>query len=183
MLDFARPIRFEFSRVNLNALCTDAITAATAEADNDGPSVRTTLDPELDGLITDGERLRLTLVNILTNARHSVLERRRQEGNGTLPPGPAYTRNAEIELRTEAVSDSVVAIRIRDRGLGIAADDLSKVFDPYFTTKRTGSGLGLAIAKNVVDGLGGTITVNSQGGEGPEMRIELPRQTSAAGAT
>ena len=77
----------------------------------------------------------------------------------------------------------MVAIRIRDRGLGIASDDLSKVFDPYFTTKRTGSGLGLAIAKNVVDGLGGTITVNSQVGEGTEMRIELPRQTSAAGTT
>ena len=183
VLDFARPIRLEFSRVNLNALCTDAVTAATAEADGDGLSVRTTLDPELDGLVTDGERLRLTLVNILTNARHSVLERRRQEGHDTPPPGPPHTRNAEIELTTEAVGDSVVAIRVRDRGLGIASDDLSKVFDPYFTTKRTGSGLGLAIAKNVVDGLGGTITVNSQVGKGTEMRIELPRQTSEAGAT
>ena len=134
-------------------------------------------------MVTDGERLRLTLVNILTNARHSVLERRRQEGHGTPPPGPAHARNTEIELTTEAVGDTMVAIRIRDRGLGITSDDLSKVFDPYFTTKRTGSGLGLAIAKNVVDGLGGTITVNSQVGKGTEMRIELPRQTSSAGAT
>ena len=91
---------------------------------------------------------------------------------------PAHGRepNAEIEFSTKAVGDERVAIGIRDQGLGIAADDLSKVFDPYFTTKRTGSGLGLAIAKNVVEGLGGTITVESRVGQGTEMRIELPRE-------
>jgi signal transduction histidine kinase len=48
------------------------------------------------------------------------------------------------------------------------------VFDPYFTTKRTGSGLGLAIAKNIVDGMGGTISLESRAGSGTEIRIDLP---------
>ena len=176
VLDFARPIRFEWSRIDLNTLCTDAVTAATADAGDDEPAVRMALDPGLDGLVTDSERLRLTLINVLTNARHAVLERRRREGDGTSPPGSRREPNAEIELSTKAVGDERVAIGIRDQGLGIAADDLSKVFDPYFTTKRTGSGLGLAIAKNVVEGLGGTITVESRVGQGTEMRIELPRE-------
>jgi two-component system nitrogen regulation sensor histidine kinase NtrY len=48
------------------------------------------------------------------------------------------------------------------------------VFDPYFTTKRGGTGLGLAIAKNIVEGLGGTIEVNSTPGAGTAIRITLP---------
>jgi signal transduction histidine kinase len=48
------------------------------------------------------------------------------------------------------------------------------VFDPYFTTKRGGTGLGLAIAKNIVEGLGGTIAVASTPGRGTEIRIDLP---------
>ncbi len=50
-----------------------------------------------------------------------------------------------------------VAIEVRDRGIGIAAEDLPRVFDPYFTTRRTGTGLGLAISRHIIEGLGGTI--------------------------
>ena len=57
--------------------------------------------------------------------------------------------------------------------MGIAGEDLGRVFDPYFTTRRTGTGLGLAISKNIVEGLGGTIGVSSRPGQGTEVRIEL----------
>ena len=63
--------------------------------------------------------------------------------------------------------------RSRDRGVGIAPDDLPRIFDPYFTTRRAGTGLGLPIAKNIIDGLGGTITVASTPGTGTSIRIEL----------
>ncbi len=53
-------------------------------------------------------------------------------------------------------------------------EDLPRVFDPYFTTRRTGSGLGLAIAKNIIEGMGGTISLDSRPGDGTEIRIELP---------
>lgn len=173
VLDFARPIQFELSRVDLNALCADAVAAVAANKET--PDITTVFDPALDGLVTDGERLRLTLVNILTNAGHSVLERRQRDGDSSSQEtcnGP----DSDIELTTEAVSNVAIAIRIRDRGIGIAADDLSRIFDPYFTTRRTGSGLGLALAKNVINGLGGTITVSRGMDEGTEMRIELPQR-------
>ena len=60
------------------------------------------------------------------------------------------------------------------RGIGIAAEDLTHIFDPYFTTRRAGTGLGLPIAKNIIEGLGGTITASSQLGAGTEIRIDLP---------
>jgi two-component system, NtrC family, sensor histidine kinase HydH len=49
------------------------------------------------------------------------------------------------------------------------------VFDPYFTTKRGGTGLGLPITKNIVEGLGGTISVSSAPGRGTEIQLDLPR--------
>lgn len=167
VLDFARPIRFEFGPVDVNALCADAVAAATA--DGEWPFIRTALDRAVDGLVTDGERLRLTLVNILTNARQSIRERKlSQEGDAP---------EAFVDLRTWAQDGSIV-ISVRDSGIGIASEDLPRVFDPYFTTKRTGSGLGLAIAKNIIDGLGGTIRITSEVGDGAEMRIELPPRPS-----
>ena len=169
VLDFARPIRFELEPVDLNGLCADAVAAATA--DGEWPFIRTTLDPAVDGLVTDGERLRLTLVNILTNARQSIRERQNQ---GAGAGGSTETPEMFVDLGTSAHDGSIV-ISVRDSGIGIASEDLPRVFDPYFTTKRTGSGLGLAIAKNIIDGLGGAISVRSEVGDGTEMRIELPR--------
>ncbi len=65
-------------------------------------------------------------------------------------------------------------IVIADKGAGIAPADLPHVFDPYFTTKRGGTGLGLPIAKNIVEGLSGTIAVSSDSGRGTEIHIVFP---------
>jgi signal transduction histidine kinase len=160
VLDFAKPIKFDLSPTDVNALCEDAARAAGSDA----PSIpiRLELDPSLKTVVTDGERLRLALVNILTNARHAVTARSGAV-NGTDP----------IVLRTTRKGSGRVAIEVRDQGTGIASDDLSRVFDPYFTTRRTGTGLGLAISKNIVEGLGGTIAVASREGHGTDVRIEL----------
>ena len=56
----------------------------------------------------------------------------------------------------------------------MTATDLTQIFDPYFTTKRGGTGLGLPIAKNIVEGLGGTIAVSSVLGDGTRFVIEFP---------
>ena len=178
VLDFARPIRFELEPIDVNRLCADAVAAATA--DGEWPFIRTALDPAVGGLVTDGERLRLTLVNILTNARHSMREcRQRQEVVDSERSTEAP--DTFVDLRTWAQDGSIV-ISVQDPGIGIAAEDLPRVFDPYFTTKRTGSGLGLAIAKNIIDGLGGTISVRSAVGKGTEMQVELPRGVSPSEA-
>ena len=74
---------------------------------------------------------------------------------------------------TQSIGERRVAITIRDTGAGIAEDDLPRIFDPYFTTRRAGTGLGLAIAKNIVEGLGGSISVTTRRGDGTDFRIDL----------
>jgi two-component system NtrC family sensor kinase len=65
-------------------------------------------------------------------------------------------------------------ISIRDRGVGIASEDMRHIFDPYFTTRRAGTGLGLPISKNIIEGLGGKLAVDSELGVGTEILIDLP---------
>jgi len=166
VLDFARPIRFELAPADLNALCRES--AAASEAGTPGPSVGLDLDPALPTVTTDAERLRVALVNMLVNARHAV--------DGKSPPS-----TAAVTLTTRA-RPGRVAIVVADRGVGINPADLPRVFDPFFTTKRGGTGLGLPIARNIVEGLGGALSVTSAPGVGTEIRIELPATPAAAAA-
>jgi signal transduction histidine kinase len=166
VLDFARPLHLDYAPCDLNQLCRDAVQAALAG--EPAPNHRLVLEAALPIIVTDSERLRTALVNILGNARDAVLAR-----------GAGGSEGA-VEVRTLTLAADRVAIVVADRGMGIAAQDLPHVFDPYFTTKRTGTGLGLAIARNVVDALGGALSVASRRGEGTEVRLELPRQPRAA---
>ena len=162
VLDFARPIKFEVGRVDVNELCRDAAHATAPEGG--GVPIELHLETGLPEITTDGERLRSALVNVLTNARQAVSESDRARSDRLDP----------VRLATRRIRSDRILIEVRDRGTGIAADDLSRIFDPFFTTRRTGTGLGLAITRNIVEGLGGTIGVSSQVGRGTEVRIELP---------
>ncbi len=82
-----------------------------------------------------------------------------------------------MSLTTRRPTDRV-RITIADRGAGIGSADLAQIFDPYFTTKRGGTGLGLPIAKNIVEGLGGTIAVSSAPGAGTRFVIEFPSDSA-----
>jgi signal transduction histidine kinase len=178
VLDFARPIRFELAPADLNALCRESAAAAQAAAA--GPAVHLDLDATLPAVTTDAERLRIALVNMLVNARHAVEAHTPDamvaSGATALPRvGRVLSDAAQrlVSLTTRAAGDRAIVL-IADRGAGIDPADLPRVFDPYFTTRRGGTGLGLAIAKNIVDGLGGAISVTSVPGRGTEMRIDLP---------
>jgi signal transduction histidine kinase/uncharacterized membrane-anchored protein YhcB (DUF1043 family) len=161
VLDFAKPIAFDLAAVDVNALCSDAARASGAESAAVAATLK--LDPGVPPVVTDAERLRLVLVNVLTNAQHAVDAR----------PGAASLPDA-IVIATSRLGSTRIAVEIRDRGAGIAPDDLARIFDPYFTTRRTGTGLGLAISRNIVEGLKGTISVQSRLAEGTTVRIELP---------
>jgi signal transduction histidine kinase len=158
VLDFAQPIRFDLAPTNVNALCADADRASGADGTPLG--ARMNLDPGLPEIVTDAERVRLVLVNLLTNARHALAGR-------PVTPG-------DISITTTRVNDTRVAIAVSDRGAGISPEHLSRIFDPYFTTRRTGTGLGLAISRNIIEGLRGTIAISSRTGEGTTVRVELP---------
>jgi signal transduction histidine kinase len=177
VLDFARPIRFELAPTDLNALCRESASASVASGP--GADIHLDLDPDAARVTTDAERLRIALVNMLVNARHAAngapaVASLQSAGGRRQSPEPRATSPEPLVTLSTLASDGRVTIVIADRGAGISPDHLPHVFDPYFTTKRGGTGLGLAIAKNIVEGLGGTIGVNSTPGAGTEIRISLP---------
>jgi signal transduction histidine kinase len=178
VLDFAKPIRFELAPTNLNDVCRASVAAAWAGEDSS--EVQLELDPDMPIAVTDAERMRTALVNILTNARHAV-----QAATGSRrssdPPGEsslAVASRPGVIVTTRYVAGRV-AISVQDFGTGISPEDIVHIFDPYFTTRRKGTGLGLPIAKNIIEGLGGSIAVSSRLGEGTDIRLDLPLTAEA----
>ncbi len=183
VLDFARPIRFQVAPADLNALCRES--AAASVASGPGAPVHLELDPGAapvdDGFRAPAHRARQharqraargqrqSAVGSRSRSRQSAVAAASAVGVGV----GAVIDEPLVTLSTQA-QDGRVTIVIADRGAGIDPAHLPRVFDPYFTTKRGGTGLGLAIAKNIVEGLGGTIGVNSAPGSGTEIRISLP---------
>lgn len=164
ILDFARPIKFDLAPIDLNALCADA---AKAVASSPGVGdVTLDLSSDVPQIVTDAERLRLALVNLLTNARHATAAR---------TDGTAYP----VRLIT-SVRDGGVVVEVVDRGIGIHADDLPRIFDPFFTTRRTGTGLGLALTRNIIEGLGGHISIMSTPGHGTTVRLTFQSPAESA---
>ena len=169
VLDFAKPLRFELAPASLNDICLASVAAAWAG--DPRPDVQLELDASLPPIVTDAERLRVALINILTNARHAVQAVSRSAMTGT--DGVAGAGAPPVVVRT-ASRGHRVSVAVQDRGTGIAAEDLAHIFDPYFTTRRAGTGLGLPISRNIIEGLGGSLAVSSRRGEGTEVRVELP---------
>jgi signal transduction histidine kinase len=172
VLDFARPIQFEFGTVDVNRVCQAAATSAMAGTHP--REVFFSLDPGLSPIVTDGERLHGVLVNLLTNARNALDARKAGPGATAIDSRP------DLELVTQRAAGDRVVITVRDRGVGIEAENLPRVWEPYFTSRRGGTGLGLAIVRNVIDGLGGSIAIESRPAVGTDVRIELPPRPPAS---
>ena len=170
VLDFARPIRFELAPADLGEICRAAAQAAQAVSEAVEVACRTRPRPAMP-IVTDAERLRAVL-------RQRAAQR---------PAGGARARRrrpAGIPVRLKAGSGSAGrwCVEVIDAGAGIAPADLARLFEPFFTTRRGGSGLGLALARNIVEGLGGTIAVKSRVNSGTTVTIDMPAAAEAAEA-
>jgi len=131
---------------------------------NDFPAeIEFTLEISKDGLFfADKRQLQQALINILRNAGQAL------EGRGKI-----LLRAGIDDERGEAL------IEVRDNGPGIAAIDIEKIFDPFYTTKDVGkgSGLGLAVTREIIRKHGGEIAVESEQGHGAAFFIRLPVNT------
>ncbi len=106
----------------------------------------------------DRSRLELILLSMASNARDAM------------PEGGCFTITASRD------DSDVVVLEIRDDGVGIAADDLKNIFEPFYTTKPVdrGTGLGLSVARDVVLRAGGDIAARSEPGQGTAFTVRLP---------
>jgi len=160
-LQFARLPRPRMEKDELESVLRDTVTFVEGEMAADGVNVALELD-RLPALVFDENLIRQALLNLLRNAREAMAA-----GGGT------------ITLSAREGSD-VVEVAVADRGVGLAPDELKKVFDPFYSTKETGTGLGLAITNQIVEEHGGAIRAEKREGGGTRFVFTLPMSGQGA---
>ena len=147
---FARQAPREYAPVNLNGVVEETLLLMQKTLEVDGIRIITSLDPALAPIIGDVNTLQQVLLNLVTNARE------------------AMTGGGEIRIETGPVAErpNWVRVVVTDTGPGISPEELSKVFDPYYTTKSNGTGLGLSVSYGIVQDHHGTVDVQSVPGTG-----------------
>ncbi len=157
LLEFARPINFKPQPTNLIALIDDSIKLVENQAAQKDIAIKTGISNQVPEIMIDPDRLNQVLLNLYLNAIESM------DNGGEL----------KVELSSNSETDGI-DIKISDTGCGINPEDLTKIFDPYYTTKSSGTGLGLAIAHNIIEAIGGQIMVESHPGQGTVFKITMP---------
>jgi signal transduction histidine kinase len=153
-LRMARPQNTEKRRCSLREELETIVTLTAGSARSQQISL--VLEPiggELP-LLADGEKLRQAFLNILLNALQAT------------PPG------GRVVVST-AQDSGTATVTFRDNGSGIDAAARTRIFEPFFTTKADGTGLGLAVTKKIIEGHGGTLSVESEPGKGTTVLIRL----------
>ena len=148
----------------LGELIEGAMMLLSRELQKYRVAVEMNLDANSPKVSASGNQIQRVLINLIVNARQAMPE------GGTL------------SIATTTVDDgTMVEVMVRDTGVGIAADQLPKIFDRYFSTKTGpdasglgGTGLGLSACKEIIDAHGGRIRVESTPGRGTAFRIRLP---------
>jgi signal transduction histidine kinase len=150
-----RPAPLDTTIENINTLVEESLAFLDPELKNRDILVETELHENLPPLPLDRHQIKQAFYNIIKNAAQAM------KSDGIL------------HIRTDRDEDHV-SITFQDTGGGIPAENMSKVFDPYFTTKETGSGLGLLIVRRIVRDHGGEIDIVNTQGRGLQLTIRLP---------
>jgi signal transduction histidine kinase len=156
-LKYSRPTKLELQGVDVRAEAEDALRIVEPRVEECGIKTEIVQEEDLPRILADPESLRSLFTNLVINAVEAI------DGSG-----------GTVSIHLSKANNDFVQIDISDTGCGIPADDIAKVFEPYFSTKDTGTGLGLAIVKKAVEDHGGTIAVSSKPGSGTTFTITLP---------
>lgn len=158
LLTFARNLETHVEPVDLRATIEEVLSFREKEAQHRGIAVTVDVPGEITEFLSDRGKLQQIFVNIVDNAFAAM------ENDGHL--------NVEVARHGK----DTISITFADDGCGIAQDELDRVFEPFFSTKtgHGGTGLGLSITYNLVQELGGRITVDSELGDGTRFTIILP---------
>jgi PAS domain S-box-containing protein len=173
LLTFARQDPHELTRVNVRETIDAALSLFSHQLRKDGVEVEIEVEPGLPPVMADGARLRQVFVNLVSNAHHALRAK---------PDGPRLLR--VVARSVTGPSGARVRAEFHDTGVGIRREDIEKVFDPFFTTRRAtgGTGLGLSLSFGIVREYGGTITVESAEGRHTRFTVELPAAVGEAAA-
>jgi nitrogen fixation/metabolism regulation signal transduction histidine kinase len=157
--EYARAPEMRVSRFSLNQLVTEV--AELYRSQDPRAAIHLALDERLEGIEADRGRVRQILNNLVTNALEAL----------ETAPQPRL----EIATRLETAEEGeYAAVAVCDNGPGFQRELLSRVFDPYVTSKPKGTGLGLAIVKKIVEEHGGRIEADNRPEGGARVKVLLP---------
>ena len=156
LLDFAREKQYERHLLPVRQL-VDEVLQLTRNLTPPDAVIATDI-PESLTIDVDHQRFQQVLINLLQNAAGVI-------GNG-----------GHITIAARREGSNATRISVADNGPGISAEDLPRIFDPFFSTKPVGkgTGLGLFIVHEIVGQHGGTVTVDSQPGQGARFSVQIP---------
>ena len=163
LLDQARPPALARAPLPPAELLSEVVEVVRPTLDARGITLNVDLAPGLPLVSVDRGQWVEVFLNLITNSIDAI------DGEGS------------VDLKVRAAADQV-EFDVSDSGSGIAPENLARVFDPLFTTKRPGqgTGLGLAIVRDVVSAHGGTVSLRSQPGKGTTVTVRLPRVAAPA---
>jgi PAS domain S-box-containing protein len=166
LLTFARADTHELRQVHFADSIKTSIALFGHQFEKDGITVEIDLDPDLPLVRADASRFRQVVVNLISNA-YQALKTKQVDSN--------ERKLFRITARRAGRNGEIVRVEFYDNGVGIKPKDLSKVFDPFFTTRREtgGTGLGLSVSFGIIRDFGGTIEVESEEGKFTRFIIEL----------
>ena len=150
-----RPTRPQLRPENINTIVEEAVRFFALEIKDRDVVVEQELRSDLPLLELDRDQMKQAFYNVIKNSFEAMKSR------------------GILRIRTD-LDESHVIVRFTDTGGGISAENLSRVFEPYFTTKTSGTGLGLLIVRRIVREHGGELSIESSEGKGLTLTIRLP---------
>jgi len=161
LVDFNRPVDLRLSSFDLRRLVDEVAMLASPEAALLGVRVETHLGPDALPVKADNDLVKQALLNVVLNGVQAMAH------GGTLT----------LVARRD---DAAASIEVRDQGVGIPPEIRDKIFNLYFTTKKSGSGIGLAMSYRVLQMHGGSLDFSTQEGLGTTFRLFFPLAGSPA---
>src|SRR5947209_3512439 len=174
-LTVGRPLALNQSDVDLVTLIREVVGLAHQKAVEQGITIEVSEATPISRLQADPVQIKTCLMNVVLNAIQAM------PAGGRLRITTRHCAEARSEGRA-AEPHGTVGVTISDTGSGISEEDLNRIFNPYFTTKKLGIGLGLAITKKIVEEHRGRIDVRSRPHEGTDVVISLPVERVAVAA-
>ncbi len=150
-----RPSRPQLRPENVNTIVEEAVRFFTPEIQDRDMVVEQELRADLPLLHLDREQMKQVFYNVIKNSIE------------------AMKRHGTLRIRTD-LDDTYVIVSFIDTGAGMSAENMGRVFEPYFTTKPSGTGLGLLIVRRIVREHGGELSIESNQDEGLTLTIRLP---------
>lgn len=170
-LDYSRPIRLNVRRVRAKDLLEDIIDLIWAKAEADG--IRIVKDYSADVEISvDADLFKSCILNIITNAFHAMEKSSEKVLNISVKRESSNVHHSTLDAGHSTIDYFVLSIA--DSGTGVSQDNLSRIFEPFFSTKQNGLGLGLPMTMRIMEEHGGRVEFNSTEGKGSEVKLILP---------